>query len=230
MTDLTLVRRLLRGIEWTMEEADAGLWEFRNLAQQHCYTFLFHWAGAMAGMRIAQAVGDAQLARYARSLKVRASQMVERCYHPVRGTYTQAVGTGHMDASLLHLITMNYLKPGSARTHKLLRALEAELQAPGTSLFYRYRMQDDFGRPHSTFLLCAFWYVEALATVGRVKEAIHHLEQLQQYSNHVGLFSEDVDPRDGSQWGNFPQTYSHVGLITATARIERKLDLHGYQV
>jgi len=91
-------------------------------------------------------------------------------------------------------------------------------------LFFRYRHNDDFGVPETTFMICSFWYIEALAMVGRVDEAARRFEQMISYSNHLGLLSEDVNSVDGSQWGNFPQTYSHVGLINAAFRIGRKID------
>ena len=90
-------------------------------------------------------------------------------------------------------------------------------------LFFRYMHADDFGRPQSTFLGTAFWYVEALACVGRLDEAMAAVESLLGHANHLGLFSEDVDLQ-GGQWGNFPQTYSHVGLMNAVYRIARRLD------
>jgi glucoamylase len=77
--------------------------------------------------------------------------------------------------------------------------------------------------PETTFLVCAFWYIDALACVGRVEDACKNLEQVLSFSNHLGIFSEDV-AIDGSQWGNFPQTYSHVGLINSAFRIARKID------
>jgi GH15 family glucan-1,4-alpha-glucosidase len=118
---------------------------------------------------------------------------------------------------------MHYLDPGSDKAKDHLKALENELRSPN-GLFYRYCHADDFGKPKATFLICAFWYVEALACVGRLDDAIREFENLLQYSNHLGLFSEDVDDATGSQWGNFPQAYSHVGLMNAAYRIAMKLD------
>jgi GH15 family glucan-1,4-alpha-glucosidase len=89
---------------------------------------------------------------------------------------------------------------------------------------HRYTHADDFGQPQSAFLICSFWYVEALAAMGRVEDALRELETLLAYANSLGLFSEDVDPKTGGQWGNFPQTYSHVGLINAVLRITSKID------
>ena len=82
--------------------------------------------------------------------------------------------------------------------------MEKELKGRN-GLFFRYKHEDDFGMPETTFLICAFWYVEALACVGRLDEAIEVFEELVQYGNHLGLLSEDVHETNGSQWGNFPR-------------------------
>lgn len=218
-----LIFRLLRKIEETMEEPDAGLWEFRHFAQFHSYTYLFHWAGSNAAMRIAKFLKDDKMMEIAERLAERAAEKIEACYDEERGVYTQAIGTSNLDASTLQLITMNYLDPHSERAKKHLEVLESELKADN-GLFFRYKHADDFGEPESTFFICAFWYVEALACVGRLGEAIVEFENLASYGNHLNLLSEDVNSKTGSQWGNFPQTYSHVGLVNAAFRISRKLD------
>ncbi|GAA4356409.1 glycoside hydrolase family 15 protein [Hymenobacter saemangeumensis] len=218
-----LVYEALRLIRHTMDMPDAGLWEFRNIAQYHCYTYLFHWAGSHAAQRVARYLGNGDMAAEAAALVEEASRRIELCLDQQRGVYTNAIGSHHLDASTLQLILMGYLDPDSelARTH--LVALEKELKTP-EGLFYRYRHPDDFGTPETTFLICSFWYVEALACVGRLDEAIAEFEKLIRYTNHLGLLSEDVDAKTGSQWGNFPQAYSHVGLVNAAYRIAKKLD------
>lgn len=218
-----MIMNLLNKIEATMEEKDAGLWEFRNLAQEHCYTFLFHWAGACAAIKIAKRLDNAEMLSKATALKAAAIQKIEACYLPERKAYAQAIGVTHMDASTLQLITMGYFGKDIERANNHLKALESELLAKDF-LFYRYKHQDDFGMPETTFLICAFWYIEALACVNRVDEAVEGFETLTKYCNHLSLFSEDVDQTTGSQWGNFPQAYSHVGLMNAAFRIGRKLD------
>src|SRR5690606_31442898 len=202
---------------------DAGLWEFRNIAQQHCYTFLFHWAGACSAYKIGRYFKNQRIMEQAEKLIKLSSEKIEACYNEKDKVYSQAIGTTNLDASTLQLITMNYLNPNSERAHLHLKKLEQELKTP-EGLFYRYKHADDFGEPETTFLICAFWYVEALACVGRMDEAIANFERLLQYSNHLGLLSEDVDSKTGSQWGNFPQAYSHVGLMNAAYRISKKLD------
>ncbi len=217
------VETVLSKIERTIDEKDAGIWEFRNFANVHCYSNLFQWAGCAAAAKMARTIGNQQLEEKALFLQAKAAAHIESCYDPVRKVYTNAAGSSHLDASTLQLIMMNYLDPSSQKARDHLIALEAELKT-SKGLFYRYLHADDFGKPKTTFLICAFWYVEALACVGRVDEAIKEFENLMQYSNHLMLFSEDVDEETGSQWGNFPQAYSHVGLMNAAYRIAMKLD------
>ena len=224
---LPLVTRILKQIEATMEEPDAGLWEFRNKAQLHAYTFLFHWAGSMAAEKIAIAFKDEPMAKMARRLAKRSKEQIEKCYNEDMQVYTQAAETANLDASLLQLITMNYLDPQSERAHQHVKVLESQLKTKG-GLFYRYKHADDFGEPETTFLICAFWYVETLAQIGRVDEAVKIFEKLLTYRNHLGLLSEDVDANNGSQWGNFPQAYSHVGLVNAAFAISRKQDKQSF--
>ncbi|RZL12520.1 MAG: glycoside hydrolase family 15 protein [Hymenobacter sp.] len=220
---LALVEESLRLIEATMDQPDAGLWEFRHIAQKHCYTYLFHWAGSHAAIQVAKSLGNKELEAKARRLLKVSEEHIEQCFNPERGAYSNAIGSKDLDASTIQLITMGYLDPTSERTKHHLVELEKELKTP-EGLFYRYRHEDDFGTPETTFLICSFWYVEALACVGRLDEAVAEFEKLTTYTNHLGLLSEDVDAKTGSQWGNFPQAYSHVGLVNAAYRIAKKLD------
>jgi GH15 family glucan-1,4-alpha-glucosidase len=218
-----LVTYVLDYIEKTISSPDAGLWEFRNMQHQHCYTFLFHWAGASAAARIAKQLGNQTLVERALSLKAQAAEGIEACYNPEVQAYCSYIGGSALDASLFQLLTMGYLSPTSPRAHTHIKAMEEGLRAKG-GLFYRYRHADDFGLPEVAFLVCGFWYVRALTTVNRIDDAISTFEQLLGYANHVGLLSEDVEPESGSQWGNCPQTYSHVGVINAAFDIWKKLD------
>ncbi len=222
-----MIERLLEWIEATFDEPDAGLWEFRNVKQVHTYTMLFHWAGSKAASKIGKILVDGELVKRADRLAEQAAIRIEKCFDNELGAYSQAVNSQNLDASTLKLITMNYLDPASPKAKLHLEALESKLKTH-QGLFYRYVHPDDFGKPEATFLVCAFWYVDALACVGRVDDAIKTLDGILKYSNHLGIFSEDVG-LDGSQWGNFPQTYSHVGLINAAFRISKKLDQPNYK-
>lgn len=220
---LKWIDHVLSKIEDTIDEKDAGIWEFRNIANTHCYSNLFQWAGANAALKMAKTIGNKNFEDRAQILIKKASEHIEACYDPVRKVYTNAVGSKHLDASTLQLIVMNYLDPASQKAKDHLIGLEKELKTE-EGLFYRYLHEDDFGKPKTTFLICAFWYVEALACVGRTADAIKEFENIIKYCNHLLLFSEDVDAKTGSQWGNFPQAYSHVGLMNAAYRIAIKLD------
>ena len=217
------IENVLSKMESTIDEKDAGIWEFRNIANVHCYSNLFQWAGAKASLKMAKEIKNNDFEKRAEILIARAAQHIEACYDPIRKVYTNAVGSKYLDASTLQLIIMNYLDPNSDRAKNHLIALEKELKTED-GLFYRYIHEDDFGKPKTTFLICAFWYVEALACVGRIDDAVKEFENIVKYCNHLLLFSEDVDAKTGSQWGNFPQAYSHVGLMNAAYRIAVKLD------
>ena len=217
-----IVELLLSKIESKINEPDAGLWEFRNRKQYHTYTYLFHWAGCKAAQKIAHAFNDSDLMKKAEMLANLASDYIERSYSIEKMAYTQAVDVSHLDASGLNLVLMNYLDPNSERAISHIEAHKKELMTD-QGLFYRYRHEDDFGKPDTTFFVCSFWFAEALASTNQIDSAIEYFENLLKYSNHLGLFSEDVDI-NGGQWGNFPQTYSHVGLINTAFRIAKKLD------
>ena len=160
VSDRKLIMKLLDYIDKTMDDPDAGLWEFRNKAQRHCYTFLFHWAGACAAHKIARLHNDDEMAAKAEQLIEDATVQIEKCYKPHLKAYTQAIETDAMDASMLQLITMGYLNPNSQKAKDHLKALEDGLKTE-EGLFYRYLHADDFGKPKSTFLVCTFWYIEA---------------------------------------------------------------------
>jgi len=217
-----IVSQLLHCIADVIDKPDAGIWEFRGRMQHHCYTYLCHWAGCKAAEKIAFAINDEKLANQASLLAAKSASSIELCYSAAQQAYTQAVGVSHLDASTLQLILLKYLDPKSEKAALHLRAMEKSLGIEN-GLFHRYIHQDDFGAPQTTFLACAFWYAEALACTGRVDDAIGVLENLQKYSNHLGLFSEHVDKR-GGQWGNFPQTYSHVGQMNAAYQIARSIN------
>jgi GH15 family glucan-1,4-alpha-glucosidase len=222
-TSKRLISTLLRIIESCLDEPDASLWEFRGLKRRHCYTALCHWVGAKSAMKIARELDDREMRRAATRLTARSERMIEACYDEETGAYMQEPGSREVDASTLELIILHYIDPQSERAARHLAVLEERLMAQG-GLIHRYTHPDDFGAPSSAFLICSFWYVEALAAMGRIEAALKELETLLGYANHLGLFSEDVDPVTGSQWGNFPQTYSHVGLINAVLRITSKID------
>ena len=124
-----------------------------------------------------------------------------------------------LDATLELLQEVGFLSAADPRFLGTLAQVEQRLRR-GDHLL-RYDTPDDFGLPDTSFTVCTFWYIDALAVVGRREEARALFERVLAARNHVGLLSEDVDPTTGELWGNFPQTYSMVGLIICAMRLSR---------
>src|SRR5690606_31364542 len=181
---------------------------------------LFHWVGATVCARIGEALGDENLRTQALDLAARAHQIIEtECWDEELGFYADSTTSRNEDAALLMMINLGYLGKDNPRAESHLRVLEKRLQVGG-HLMHRYLHHDGLGEDHAaTFTVCGFWYVEALARLGHLEEAEQAFQTMLTYSNHVGLFSEDLDPKTGQQLGNFPQTYSHVGIINSAFAI-----------
>lgn len=227
-TSTHMMKRILKYIEITMETPDNGVWEFRGKQAIHAYTLLFHWAGSAAVLKIARMIGDEELESRALRCRDQAAAVLEKSYSSVKKAYAQAIGSEELDASMLQLITLGFLLDYPAeRSLDHLAAIEKELELePGFLL--RYRHEDDFGHQRSAFLVCSFWYIEALASLGMIERAEELFNSVLTAQNHVGLMSEDYDIETGSQWGNFPQTYSHVGLINCAFAIDRAKKRPGF--
>ncbi len=220
---LETIVKLLNEIELRMDDPDAGIWEFRGRREKHLETYIFHWAGAKAGMKIAEHYHDPDLGELASRVMKAAEINIERCYNAEFECYMSDQTLKIFDASAFLLIILNYLHPDDGRTHKHFQRLQKELLTK-EGMVYRYRVPDDFGETHATFLICTYWYIESLICLGFLDEAEETLKNIINHGNHVGLLSEDLSSGDGAQWGNFPQTYSHVGLINTVARLARKRD------
>lgn len=202
------------------DQPDAGLWEFRGRAAVHTYSAVMSWAACDRLARIATQLSlDTRAAFWAE----RATHVRDRILHeavdPNGGHFVDAFGGGGLDASLLLLADLGFVADDDPRYVATVDAIGRALRRGGHML--RYAVADDFGLPETSFTICNFWYVEALARIGRMDEARTLFEELLARRNPLGLLSEDVHPDSGELWGNFPQTYSMVGLINAAMRLSR---------
>jgi len=136
-----------------------------------------------------------------------------------RGTFVASFGGEDLDASLLLLSDVGIVAATDPRFKATVEAIGKELRHG--DLVFRYRHDDDFGTPKAAFTVCAFWYVNALAAIDRREEARELFSALLARRNPLGLLSEDIDPATGSLWGNYPQTYSLVGVINSALRLSR---------
>ncbi|WP_024889351.1 glycoside hydrolase family 15 protein [Luteimonas huabeiensis] len=199
---------------------DAGLWEFRGRTDVHTYTAAMCWA---ACDRLARIAARLQLDERAAHWRGRAdtirAQVLERAWNEELGHFTDAFDGHRLDASLLLLADIGFIPADDPRFVATVEAIGRDLKR-GDGLF-RYIAPDDFGAPETSFTICTFWYIEALAAIGRKEEARAMFERILARRNPLGLLSEDLAFEDGEAWGNFPQTYSHVGLIAAAMRLSR---------
>jgi GH15 family glucan-1,4-alpha-glucosidase len=223
-TAVRIVELLVDQIDARLEEPDAGLWEFRERTRLHGFTVLMHWAGAQRAVEVAEALGAEELAEKARDLEGRAAELLAtRCWDDEVGALIQVAGEPQLDAALLLAVHLGYLQPDDPRAESHVNAIRSGLSIDG-GLLRRYATPDDFGVPEAAFLVCTFWLVEALALIGRTDEARELFERLLELDNGLGLYAENVLPDTLAQSGNFPQTYSHVGLINAAFRLSRRWD------
>jgi GH15 family glucan-1,4-alpha-glucosidase len=145
--------------------------------------------------------------------------ILERAWSSKRKAFVESFDGEMLDASVLLMSEVGFIAPDDGR---FVQTVERIQQVLGTGPhLLRYEDADDFGKPETAFNVCAFWQVDALARIGRREEARETFEELLRIRNHLGLMSEDTDPRTGEPWGNFPQTYSMVGIINGAMRLSR---------
>ena len=221
--DAAAFARLERAGEsaWRLHDRpDAGLWEFRGRAHVHTYSAVMSWAACDRLAHIAQTLGlDAREKLWTERASTIRELILARAVHPQHGYFVDAFDSDRLDASLLLLADLRFVTADDPRFVATVDAIGRELRQG--DYVYRYITPDDFGAPETSFTICSFWYVDALAATGRVAEARALFEQLLARRNALGLLSEDVHPRTGELWGNYPQTYSLVGLINAAFRLSR---------
>jgi GH15 family glucan-1,4-alpha-glucosidase len=145
--------------------------------------------------------------------------LLSGAWNAKREAFTAAFDSDELDASCLLLAELGLLEPGDERFAKTVSAIERELFQHNNVM--RYATADDFGLPETAFLVCRFWLVDAWWSLGRREEARELFVDALARRNRYGLLSEDIDPRTGQLWGNFPQTYSMAGLILSAMRLSR---------
>jgi GH15 family glucan-1,4-alpha-glucosidase len=202
------------------DQPDAGLWEFRTRQSVHTYSSVMCWAACDRLANAADVLGlhDRAALWRERAQAVRARIETEAWYEPER-RFAATFGGDELDASLLQLIDMRFLEPDDPRFLATFEAVEKGLRRGEHML--RYAAEDDFGLPETAFNFCTFWLIEALHIVGREEEARELYEHMLTRLTPAGLLSEDTDFHTGELWGNYPQTYSLVGLINCAVLLSR---------
>jgi GH15 family glucan-1,4-alpha-glucosidase len=203
------------------DEPDAGIWEFRGTERRHTLSAAMCWA---ACDRLARIAARLQLEERCGYWRTRADRMQERvlqeAWRADSGILSATLDGEVVDASLLLLPELGILAWRDPRFLSTLKVIERDLRVG--DFLVRYRHPDDFGETTNAFTVCSFWWANALHGTGQTEAARALFEKLLRVRNCVGLLSEHVDPRSGALWGNFPQTYSMVGIITTAMRLSRR--------
>jgi GH15 family glucan-1,4-alpha-glucosidase len=192
----------------------------RGRQAAHTFSALISWAGCDRLARVASRLAITTAAgRWRDCADQMRKRILARAWNERRQAFVTAFEGEDVDATALLLPELGMLSATDPRFLSTLEVIGRELRQG--DLVFRYRHPDDFGVPASAFTVCSFWYVNALAAAGELELAREQFERLLAHANPLGLFSEDIDPVSGELWGNFPQTYSLVGVITSALRLSR---------
>jgi GH15 family glucan-1,4-alpha-glucosidase len=205
-----VVKNIVWIVSHNWEKPDKGIWEFRGEDKHFTFSKVLCWVALDRAIKIAQLLNKNKPKWYKVRDQIK-EQIEEKAWNDEVHAYTQYYGSTALDASVLLMEQYGFIDSNDPRFVATVRSTERELLKDG--LMYRYKNEDDFGEPSSSFTICTFWFIRSLIKIGEVEQAKKYFDQLLTYSNHLGLFSEDIDFKTKRLLGNFPQAYSHLALI-----------------
>jgi GH15 family glucan-1,4-alpha-glucosidase len=217
----TIIKSITSIVKKHWQEPDKGIWELRTEERHFVFSKLLCWVAIDRAIKISEILKRSKYLEEWRELR-------NEIYHDiyVKGwneevqAYTQSYGSKDLDASTLLMQQYGFVKATDPRFISTVQATERELCTDG--LMYRYKNNDDFGEPSSSFTICTFWLIDSLHKIGETDKARAYFDQLLSYSNHLGLFSEDIDFKTKRLLGNFPQAYSHLALIETAVNFSKE--------
>jgi GH15 family glucan-1,4-alpha-glucosidase len=210
---LQLVERLARKAMSVVGTPDAGIWEYRTAWKPQTFSSLMCWAAADRMARVAARFAPDREREFREAAQRIREEVTTRAWNPDLSSFVATYEGLELDASLLQMVPLRFLSPDDERLRGTVHAISAGLARDGW--LFRYKLDDGFGSPSVAFIICTFWLVEALAVAGRPGEAKTVLDRARSALSPLGLLSEDFETTTLRMWGNFPQAYSHVGLIHA---------------
>ncbi len=209
----SLLKRLTNKAIAAAGVPDAGIWEYRTEWVPQSFSTLMCWAAADRAAHLAKRHEPALVPELRGHADRIQKELLDNAWSSKRGALMGTYGGEQLDAAMLQSMVLGLLPADDVRLHQTVDAIMKDLDHDGWLL--RYRADDGFGVPQVAFVICFFWLIEALAALGRLDEARAHLDRVVGIMPKLGLIAEDWDPKAGRMWGNFPQAYSHVGLIHA---------------
>ncbi|MCO5725336.1 glycoside hydrolase family 15 protein [Robiginitalea marina] len=216
---------LTKGIVWIVQkhwkEPDKGIWEFRTEDRHFTFSKVLCWVAIDRAIKVARIFRKQQKIDKWLLLEAEIREDIHhKAWNEEAGAFTQAYGTRYLDASVLLMEPYGFIDAMDPRYVSTVKAIERELSHEG--LLYRYKNEDDFGLPSSSFTICTFWFINSLFRIGEEGRSKEWFDRVLGYSNHLGLFSEDIDFKTKRLLGNFPQAYSHLALIECALNFSRK--------
>ena len=207
---------IVKSVVWIVKNnwklPDKGIWEFRNEDKHFTFSKLLSWVAIDRAIKISILINKSSNIKKWKSIRKEIyNDILEYGWNKKLGAFTQSYGSDSLDASLLLMESFDFVKPNNLKYIKTVKAIEKDLMNDG--LLFRYRNKDDFGFPSSSFTVCSFWYINSLYKIGEKEKSKNYFEKILKYSNHLGLYSEDLDFKSKRLLGNFPQAYSHLALI-----------------
>ena len=213
-----VVKNIVWIVSHNWEKPDKGIWEFRGEDKHFTFSKVLCWVALDRAIKIAQLLNKNKPKWYKVRDQIK-EQIEEKAWNDEVHAYTQYYGSTALDASVLLMEQYGFIDPNDPRFVATVKSTERELLKDG--LMYRYKNEDDFGEPSSSFTICTFWFIRSLIKIGEVEQAKKYFDQLLTYSNHLGLFSEDIDFKTKRLLGNFPQAYSHLALIDTAIQFNK---------
>ena len=204
------------------QKKDMGIWEMRNGIERHTHSAVLTWVALTRASEMAGWLGfRGRMKKYAEKAEIVRADILQNSFNRRLGSFASSVGGGYMDASVLLMPSLGFIDATDSRFISTLDAVKEHLVSNG--FVYRYKGKDGLSGREGAFIICTFWYIESLARAGRIEEAKGLFEHALAEANHLGLYSEEINPEDGEFLGNFPQAFSHMGLIGAAMQISGAL-------
>lgn len=214
----TITRSIVRIVKNNWFKPDRGIWELRTEQRHFTFSKVLCWVAVDRAIKIAELINMNEYIEGWQKLRDRIkNDVLENAWSEKKQSFTQAYGNEDLDASNLLMESYGFIDAKDPKFVSTVYATKKELGNNG--LMYRYKNDDDFGTPSSAFTICTFWLIHSLYKIGERGEAEQMFEKILQYSNHVGLYSEDLDFESKRLLGNFPQAYSHLALIETAIEI-----------
>jgi len=216
---------ITKGIVWIVanhwREPDKGIWEFRSEDRHFTFSKVLCWVAIDRAIKVAKILRkNRKIEKWTLLEKEIKKDIHDNAWNSEVNAFTQSYGSKNLDASVLLMESYGFINARDPKFVSTVYAIERDLSNDG--LLYRYKNEDDFGLPSSSFTICTFWFINSLFKIGEEDKAMQLFDQLLSYSNHLGLFSEDIDFKTKRLLGNFPQAYSHLALIECAINFSNK--------